>query len=185
MKKIIVAITGASGSIYGVELLKTLKQIGAETHLIISKSASMVINLETSYDIEYIKSLATYNYAEGDISSICASGSNYFDAMFIAPCSMNTLAKIANGIADNLIVRSADVMLKERQKLIIIPRETPLNLIHIENMKKLTLAGGILFPPDIAFYTKPETIEDCVKQTVLHMLKTSGIDKDMLVKWKK
>lgn len=183
MKKVIVAITGASGSIYGIELLKILKKIGVQTHLIISKSAHLVIKLETKYDVCEIKTYADYVYTDTEISSICASGSNFFDAMFICPCSMNTLAKIANGVADNLIIRSADVMLKERQKLIIMPRETPINLIHIENMKKVTLAGAIIFPPEIAFYTNPTTIEDCVKQTIFHMLKTAKIDQDLLKKW--
>lgn len=168
--KIIIGITGASGSVYAkrmIEKLQTNKNI--DIAMVMTKDAMSVWEYEMEDDS--YNQLKVKQYAVDDYFSPIASGSANYDAMIICPCSMGTLAKVANGIADNLLIRAADVMLKERRKLVLLVRETPYNLIHIENMKKVTLAGGIILPASPSFYSKPKNILDLVDSVVDRALK--------------
>ncbi len=180
----IVAITGASGTIYGITLLKRLKTIAnVETHLVISEAATTTLSLESGLSLEEVRALADVTYNVHDISATIASGSFQAAGMVIAPCSMRTLAAVAHGLCDNLISRSADVTLKERRRLVLLTRETPLNLAHIRNMASVTEMGGIIFPPVPAFYSHPKTIEDIVDQTIGRVLQLFGIADGSLVTW--
>lgn len=168
--KIIIGVTGASGSIYAkriIEKIQTAENI--EIAMVMTKDAKSVWEYELENDS--YKQLLVKQYAVDDFFSPIASGSANYDAMIVCPCSMGTLAKIANGIADNLLIRAADVILKERRKLVLLVRETPYNLIHIENMKKITLAGGIILPASPSFYSKPKNIIDLVDSVVDRTLK--------------
>ena len=180
---IAVGISGASGAIYGVRLLEELKIQGVETHLVISAWGKHTITEETGLSMEAIKNLADSSYDEKDMAACISSGSFPIDAMVIAPCSMRTLAGIACGFADNLIIRTADVCLKERRKLILLTRETPLSLIHLKNMLRVTKAGGIIMPPVPAFYTKPASIDDLVNQTVWRIIDQLGLPSPKLIRW--
>lgn len=184
MKKIIIAITGASGYQYGVIALKLLKQQSVETHLILSKTSELTRSMETDYTLDEVKALATHVNHVNNLASCLSSGSYRPSGMLIAPCSMKTLAEIANGIADNLISRTADVMLKERKPLVLLARETPLSLIHIENMKKVTLAGGIIMPPVPSLYIKPQSIDELLEYTVIRALDLMGVNLDSNKRWK-
>ncbi|MFW9821755.1 MAG: UbiX family flavin prenyltransferase [Candidatus Thorarchaeota archaeon] len=175
----LVAITGASGAILGIKFLKELKELEIESELIISEKAEIIINTETDYKIEEVRNLATKNYDVNDLTAAPASGSYRVDKMIVIPCSMKTLAAIANGYSDNLISRTADVMIKERRKLILVVRETPLNAIHLENMLKLTRLGVIIFPPIPSFYHKPKNIDDIVNHTIGRILDQAGIQIDI------
>lgn len=182
--KLIVAITGASGAIFGVRLLEILKEIKeAQVHLIISKSANITINSETKYKVSDIKSLADFSYNIEDISACMASGSFRTDGMIIAPCSIKTMSAIAHSYCDNLITRSADVILKERNKLVLMLRETPLHLTHLRNMTMIAENGGIIYPPVPAFYQNPESIDDIVTHTVCRVLDLFDINSDKLKRW--
>jgi 4-hydroxy-3-polyprenylbenzoate decarboxylase len=180
---IIVGITGASGSIYGITLLQELKRLNIETHLVLSRWAEKNIYLETDYTPEQVRNLATHNYGDGEMSAAIASGSFLCQGMVVAPCSMKSLASIATGLTGNLIARGADVCIKEGRKLILVPRETPLNPIHLENMLKLSRLGVIIMPPVPAFYHKPETIDDIVKQTVGRVMDMLKIENDIVKRW--
>jgi 4-hydroxy-3-polyprenylbenzoate decarboxylase len=182
--RLIIAISGASGSIYGIRLLEELKRKGIETHLLISRWGRETILKETSYDIEYIRSLASFNYNEDQQGAIISSGSFPCNGMVVAPCSMKTLAGIANGYAADLLIRAADVTIKERRKLVLLTRETPLNAIHLENMLKLARIGVTIMPPVPAFYTKPLNIEDIVAHTVGRVLDQFGLEADGIKRWK-
>ena len=173
--KIAVGISGASGVIYGIRLLEELKNMEVETHLIISTWGEYTIAEETNRTIEEIKGLATFYYGEKDMAACISSGSFHLDAMAVAPCSMKTLAGIAFGFEDNLIIRAASVCLKERRKLVLLTRETPLSIIHLENMLKASNAGAIIMPPVPAFYTKPQTIQDLINQTVSRLMEHLGL----------
>jgi len=182
--KLIIAITGASGAIFGIRLLEILKEIDdIQTHLIISKSAGLTIKSETNYKLNDIKAVADFSYNPDDISACLASGSFKTDGMIIAPCSIKTMSAIAHSYCDNLITRSADVTLKEKRKLILMLRETPLHLTHLRNMVAIAENGGILYPPVPAFYSNPETIDDLVNHTVYRMLDLFEIDNDKLKRW--
>lgn len=183
IKKIIIAITGASGSIYGVRLLEILRDLKFETHLIISKAAHITLTKETDYNIEQIKSLASYNYNYNDIGARISSGSFKTSGMIIAPCSMNSLAQIANGIEDNLISRAAGVILKERRLLVLMCRETPLHSGHLENMLKLSNYGAIIAPPVPAFYNLPRSIQDIVNHSVTRVLDLFDIETGLINRW--
>jgi len=176
---LIVAITGASGSIMGIRFLEQLKKIDVKTELIISNKAKIIIKAETDYSISDVSNLATKHYDVNDLTAAPASGSYKIDEMVVIPCSMKTLAAIATGYSDNLISRVADVMIKERRKLILVVRETPLNAIHLENMLKLTRLGVIIFPPIPSFYHKPQNIDDIIKHTIGRILDQVGLKIDI------
>lgn len=182
--KIIVGISGASGSIYGIRTLEALRDHGVETHLIISKWAEATINIETPYTAKEVKKMASVVYSSADQAAKISSGSFKVDGMIVAPCSMKTLASIAHGLADNLITRAADVTLKERRKLVMLPREAPLNDIHIENMLKLSRMGAVMFPPMPAFYNFPKTIDDIINHTISRLLDQFKIENDLTKRWK-
>ncbi|KAA0015224.1 MAG: UbiX family flavin prenyltransferase [Thermoplasmata archaeon] len=182
--KIVVAITGASGAIYGIRLLEELKKRGHELHLIMSENAKKIIEYETPYEIEDIVKKANEFYDENDMQSKLASGSFIHDAMIICPCSIKTIACIANGIALNLIARAAVCCLKERRKLIVVPRETPLELISLENMVKLSRAGVIILPAMPAFYHRPKKVDDVVNYIVGKILEQLDIEHELYEKWK-
>lgn len=168
---LVIGSTGATGIIYTVRILEKLKDIeGVNAHLIISDWATANLSIETPYDIDYLKSLATYTYDYHDLSAKVSSGSFLVDGMIILPCSMKTLSAISNGYSDNLITRAADVTLKEGRKLVICPRETPLSPIHLENMLKLSRLGVSIMPPMPGFYSNPKTLDDIIDHHVMRVL---------------
>jgi len=181
---LIIGITGASGAIYGIRLLEVLsanKEV--EIHLIISKAGEEIIRHETDWGLEQVRALANVCYDINDIGARHSSGSFKRDGMVIAPCSMKTLSALANSYTDNLIARAADIALKERKRLVLLARETPLHLGHLRNMVKLTEMGAIVFPPIPAFYHKPETIRDLVDHTVGKVLDVFDIKHDLFKRW--
>ncbi|OPX88860.1 MAG: Phenolic acid decarboxylase subunit B [Pelotomaculum sp. PtaB.Bin104] len=184
MRKIIIAISGATGATYGVRLLEVLSSLeNIEVHLVISPWGEKTIALETNYYPSQLKKIAAFCHDFKNQGAAIASGSFGVDSMVIAPCSMKTVAAIAHGYADNLIVRSADVMLKERKRLILVPRETPLNEIHLENMLKLTRAGATIAPPMPAYYNSPSKLEDIVNHHVSRILDLLNIDNKLTNRW--
>jgi polyprenyl P-hydroxybenzoate/phenylacrylic acid decarboxylase-like protein len=184
MKRVIVAITGASGSVYGVRMLQILRDVpDLETHVVVSASGALTAMQELSMKRADIESLASVAHGSRDIGASIASGSFDADGMLVAPCSMKTLAAIAHGYADNLVARAADVMLKERRRLVLLARETPLNLAHLRNMVAVTEMGGIVMPPVPAFYHHPRTIEDIVDATVARALELVGVPVPGMPRW--
>ena len=183
IKKIIVAITGASGAIYGIRLLAILRECNIETHLIISKSANLTIATETSFSIGDIKKLADYVYHPSDIGAKISSGSFKVNGMIIAPCSMKTLSAIASGMENDLITRSAAVIIKEQKKLALMVRETPLSAIHLENMLKLARIGVAICPPVPAFYNNPATLEDIINHSLARILDLFNIETNLVKRW--
>jgi len=182
-RRLIIAITGASGTVYGTRLLELLRASGAcETHLVMSSSGVMTAQEELGAKRADIEALADVVHNVKDVGASIASGSFQSAGMVIAPCSMKTLASIAHGLADNLVSRAADVILKERRRLVLVARETPLNLAHLRNMTAVTEMGGIVFPPVPAFYTHPETLDDIVNHTVGRLLDLFDIPHEGLVK---
>lgn len=179
--RIIVAITGASGTVLGQRLLEELK--GHETHLIISKGAEDVAKFEENTSTDEIRKIAKFTYLEDDLTAVIASSSYHIDAMVIIPCSMKTLSAVANGFADNLITRAAENVLKMGWKLVVVPRDTPLTLAAIKNMEKLKLGGAIILPPVIAYYQKPKTIEDVTDFFVGKVLDVLEIGHNLYEKW--
>ncbi|MFX1261699.1 MAG: UbiX family flavin prenyltransferase [Promethearchaeota archaeon] len=165
-KRILVCITGASGTIYGVDLIRQLKALGHEVHLVVTKWGEATLKHETGLTAESLGKEVDRVYPENNLAAGPASGSFPLDAVAIVPCSMKTLAGIAHGYADNLVARAADCALKERRKLVIVPRETPLNLIHIRNMAAVTEAGAVVMPASPAFWHRPKRIEDLVGSLV-------------------
>jgi len=182
--RVVLAITGASGVVYGYELLRSLVSAGKKVSLITSENGSKLISLELGLDLSHLESIADRTYRNDEMDSDLASGSTRFQAMVIAPCSMRTLGCIASGISENLICRVAEVCLKERRRLIVVPRETPLSLIHIENMRRLALSGGIVLPAMPAFYYKPKTVDEIVGYVVGKVLDQLGIDHELFPRWK-
>lgn len=181
--RLIVALSGATGSIYGVRLLECLRDAGVETHLVISRWGVRTLVHETAYSKEHVAALATVAYAPGDMGAAISSGSFRTDGMIVAPCSAKTLAAIAHGVGENLIHRAADVTLKERRRLVLAVREAPLSDIHLENMLKLSRMGAVVMPPVPAFYTKPDTLDDVVNHTVARLLDQFGISAPGLTRW--
>lgn len=181
--KLLVSITGASGIIYGVRLLEVLRKSQHHVSLIMSDWARETLALETEMPLDYVLSLADRVYNANDLAAAVSSGSYGIDATVVIPCSMKTLAGIAHGFSDNLIVRTADVALKERKPLLLMVRETPLSLIHLKNMTAVTEAGGILVPPMPAFYHKPTTIEEIIDQSVGKLLDLLKIEHQLFQRW--
>ncbi|KEF63564.1 3-octaprenyl-4-hydroxybenzoate carboxy-lyase UbiX [Exophiala aquamarina CBS 119918] len=182
-RRIVVGITGATGTIYAIRMLEIMRQLGIETHLIISKWALATLKYETDLSEAHIRSLAHATYTAKDLSAPIASGSFQHDGVAIVPCSMKTLAAVRIGFCDDLISRAADVSLKEGRKVLIAVRETPLSDIHLENMLALRRAGAIIFPPVPAFYTQPKSLDELVNQSVGRMLDSLGIYINNFHRW--
>lgn len=183
-QRLIVAITGATGAVYGVRLLQILRAMpGMETHLLVSDAGVLNLHQELDLGRKEVESLADVTHNVRDIGAAIASGSFQSDGMVIAPCSMKTLAAVAHGLSDNLITRAADVVLKERRRLVLMVRETPFNLAHLRNMTAVTEMGGIIFPPLPGFYHKPQSIEDMVDHTLGRVLDLFGIGHDLAPRW--
>ncbi|QSO51392.1 UbiX family flavin prenyltransferase [Alicyclobacillus curvatus] len=182
--QLIVGITGATGAIWGIRTLETLNSLGIESHLILSKWAEATIHMETDMDVATVRELASVSYSAQDQAAAISSGSYPVDGMIIAPCSMKTLASIRLGLADNLIARAADVTIKESRKLVLVPRETPLSPIHLENMLRLAELGVKIVPPMPAFYNHPESVDDIVNHTVARVLDQFGIESNLTTRWK-
>lgn len=181
--KLVVGISGASGMVYALAFIKVLKEKGVETHLMISRPAELVIEAELGLKKEDFFAYAAKNYDIGDISAPIASGSQKFDAMVIIPCSMASIAAISQGYCDNLMLRAADISIKEGRKLILVPRETPLSPIHLENMLKLAKLGVHVVPASPGFYHKPKKIEDLVDFIVGRILDVLGIEHQLYQRW--
>jgi 4-hydroxy-3-polyprenylbenzoate decarboxylase len=172
---VVVGITGASGAAYGVRLLERLGELGAVTHLVVTPAGVVNAHHELGLAREALAAKAAHCHAIGDIGACIASGSFAAQAMVVAPCSMKSLAAIAHGFGDNLLTRAADVMLKERRRLVLMVRETPFNLAHLRNMTAVTEMGGVIFPPLPAFYQKPQTIAEMVDDTVERVIEMLGV----------
>lgn len=182
-KRLIIGITGASGIQYGIRLLEVLKPTDIQTHLIVTKSAQRVRDHECDLTAKALTELADVQYAIEDIGCAVASGSYLTLGMIIAPCSMHTLSEIAHGLGSNALTRAADVILKERRKLVLLPRETPLHTVHLENMLKVSQIGGIIAPPVPAFYQHPKTIEDIIDHTLGRVLDLFDLDILPIKRW--
>ncbi len=182
-RRIIVGISGASGVVYGIETVKILSQLGCETHLILTDAAKENIAIETSLRAEDVERLATRAYDNGDLTAPVASGSFPTDGMIIAPCTIKTLSAVANSYSSNLMVRAADVCLKERRKLVLMVRETPLHRGHLRLMSLASGMGALILPPIPAFYHRPETIQDIIHQTVGKVLDYFQIEHDIYRRW--
>ena len=181
--RLIVGITGATGTIFGVRVLQMLHGSGIETHLVMSKWAARTLAHETPHSLKEVQELATHNYPLGDQGAAISSGSFITLGMVVAPCSMRTLSAIAHGQGDNLIHRSADVILKERRKLVLVVRESPFNDIHLENMLKLSRMGVIILPPMPAFYNHPQNLDDMINHVAMRMLDQFDIHLDVMNRW--
>jgi 4-hydroxy-3-polyprenylbenzoate decarboxylase len=182
--RLVVAITGATGSALGVRLLEVLKALDVETHLILSDWARATMSLETTYSINDVRALATHTYSARDLAAVVSSGSFLTDGMVVCPCSMKTLAAIRIGFSDNLITRAADVTLKERRRLVLVAREAPLSEIHLENMHYLARAGAVIFPPTIAYYAQPRSVDDVTDYIVGRVIDQLGIPHTTIKRWK-
>lgn len=182
-RRIVVAITGASGAIYGIRALEMLRALGVETHLILSPAAHITIAQETDHKVSQVAALADVHYDRSDIAATIASGSFPVDGMIVIPCSIKTLSAVANSYADDLIGRAADVTLKEGRPLVLVVRETPLHRGHLRLMDLAARAGAVIFPPVPAFYGRPKTIDDLVTATVGRALLRLGIDNPGYTRW--
>lgn len=176
-------ITGASGVIYGVKLLEMLRKVGAELHLSMSSTAERVLRHETEYTPEEVRAMADYFWDERDLEAPPASGSFRLDAVAVVPCSTKTLAAIAHGMSTNLITRAAEVALKERRRLVLVVRESPLSLVHIKNMELATAAGAVVMPAAPPFYGRPKTLEELVEFFVGRVMDAMGIRHDLIRRW--
>lgn len=183
-RRLIVAITGASGAVYGVRLLQVLRGVpDVETHLMVSPAGWMNVEQELSLPRREIEALADVVHSVRDVGACVASGSFATEGMVVAPCSMRTLAAIAHGLSDNLVTRAADVVLKERRRLVLMVRETPLNLAHLRNMVAVTEMGGVVFPPVPAFYNRPASVDELVDHTVGRVLDLVGVAQTLSPSW--
>lgn len=181
--RLIVGMTGATGTILGVRLLQMLYGSGVETHLVMSKWAARTLVHETPHTVEEVQRMATNHYLPGDQGAAISSGSFLTLGMVIAPCSMRTLAAIAHGLGDNLIHRAADVILKERRKLVLVVRESPFNDLHLENMLKLSRMGVVILPPVPAFYNHPQNLDDVISHITMRILDQFEIHLDVMTRW--
>ncbi|MFL2547200.1 MAG: UbiX family flavin prenyltransferase [Candidatus Rariloculaceae bacterium] len=183
-KRIIVGLTGAAGSVYGVRILQELKKLdGVESHLIVSRAGLLNVATELDMRRSELEALADVVHSDRDIGANIASGSYRTDGMVIAPCSMKTLAAAATGLTDNLVSRAADVVLKERRRLVLMVRETPLNLVHLRNMTTVTEMGGIIFPPMPSFYANLESLDAMVNQSIGRVLDLFDVDTGIVRRW--
>jgi 4-hydroxy-3-polyprenylbenzoate decarboxylase len=183
-RRLIVGISGATGCIYGVRILEVLGGLkNVETHLVMSRAAKMTIQVETPYSVKDVESMADVVHDITNIGASISSGSFRTEGMVIAPCSVKSMGGIAHSVGGDLLVRAADVILKERKKLVLAVRETPLHLGHLENMTLLTRMGAIIFPPVPAFYHRPKTLDDVINQTVTRILDQFGIDVNLFERW--
>ena len=181
--RLIVGISGASGVIYGIRLLQVLRDMPVDAHLVMSKSAEMTIVYETDFKPAEVKALADVTYPIADIGAAISSGSFRTLGMAVTPCTVRTLSEIASGVTSTLLTRAADVVLKERRRLVLLLRETPLHAGHIQSMLRVTEMGAIVAPPVPAFYTRPETLDEVIDQTVGRMLDLFDIDSDLTRRW--
>lgn len=181
--RIVLGITGATGAIFGVRLLQALRAANVESHLILSKWGLQTVEHETGLGLVQLRELASVVHSTGNMAATVSSGSFRTDGMVIAPCSMRTLAAIASGNGENLVHRAADVVLKERRRLVLVVRETPLSEIHLENMLKLARIGATILPPVPAFYNRPQTIDELVDHIVARVLDQFGISADFAKRW--
>ena len=183
MKRLIVGITGATGAIFGIRLLEALKNTEVETHLVLSKWAIQTIEHETTYTLKQVRALATLDHSEGNMGATISSGSFVTEGMVVVPCSMRSLAAIAHGTGDHLIHRAADVILKERRKLVLVTREMPLSDVHLENMLKLSRMGVTIMPPMPAFYNRPTSLDDMIDHVVARILDQFGVPAEFARRW--
>lgn len=181
--RIVVGISGSSGAIYGIRLLQALQQLGVESHLVLSETAGRTIAYETDWTVERVQALATRVYDVADVASAVSSGSFVTAGMAVVPCSIKTLSGIANSYNENLLTRAADVCLKERRKLVLAVRETPLHLGHLRLMAAATEAGAVILPPVPAFYHRPKTLDDVINQSVGKVLDQFGLDAGLFKRW--
>jgi 4-hydroxy-3-polyprenylbenzoate decarboxylase len=181
--RLIVCMTGATGAIYGVRLLEALRHVPVETHLVVSRWAETTIAAETAWKVRQVRELADVSYDEDDLGAPLSSGSFATAAMVVAPCSMHTLAAVANGISGNLIQRAAEVHLQEQRKLVLLVRESPMSVIHLENMLRVARAGAIIAPPVPAFYARLESLDDMVDHTVGRVLDLVGVEHHLVRRW--
>jgi len=181
--RIVVGLAGSSSPIYGIRTLEALKAAGVETHLVISDGARRTLPIEARRSVEDVQKLATTAYDNHDLAAAISSGSFITDGMIVAPCSMKTLAAIAHSFSDDLLVRAADVTLKERRKLVLVPRETPLHLGHLRNMMRAAEIGAVILPPMPAFYHEPKTVDDIINQTVGKILDQFRIEHALFKRW--
>ncbi|MES2536014.1 MAG: UbiX family flavin prenyltransferase [Pseudomonadota bacterium] len=181
--RIVVGITGASGVVYGIRMLQLLRELGVETHLVMSKSAQVTLAHESDLSVAQLRAMADVTYANSDIGAAISSGSFKVTGMVVAPCSIKTLSEIATGVTSNLLSRAADVNLKERRRLVLMVRETPLHLGHLRSMAAVTEAGAVVFPPVPAFYSRPASIEEMVDHTVGRCLDLFGFDSGVVKRW--
>jgi 4-hydroxy-3-polyprenylbenzoate decarboxylase len=182
-RHLIVAITGATGTIFGVRILQLLQGTDVDTHVVVSRWGARTLAEETEYTVEQVQAMATHAYAIGDQGAAISSGSFVTLGMVVAPCTMTTLASIAHGSGDNLIHRAADVTLKERRKLVLLVRESPLNDIHLENMLKLSRMGVVIFPPVPAFYNHPQSLDEMVNHVAMRTLDQFDLHLDVMRRW--
>jgi 4-hydroxy-3-polyprenylbenzoate decarboxylase len=182
-RRMVVGISGASGVVYGVRLLQLLRQLEIESHLVMSRSAQVTLAHESDYSVADVRAMASVAYTNADIGAAISSGSYPVMGMIVAPCSVKTLSEIATGITGALLPRAADVMLKERRRLVLMVRETPLHLGHIRSMASVTEAGAIVYPPVPAFYANPESIEDMVDHTLGRVLDLFGLEANTVRRW--
>src|SRR6201987_4772085 len=183
MRRLIIGMTGPTRAIFGVRMLEALKGTDIESHLIISKWAQRTLEHETRYSIEQVRSLASVVHSQGDMGATISSGSFLTEGMVVIPCSVRTLGGIANGYGEHLVHRAADVILKERRKLVLVVRETPLSEVHLENMLKLARMGVVMLPPMPAFYNHPKTVEDVIDHIVVRVLDQFGIAAPTAKRW--
>src|SRR5580700_1096305 len=182
-QRLIVGITGATGAIFGIRLLEALQGSSVETHLIVSKWGAHTLAQETPYTLDRVRQMASYSYAAGDQGAAVSSGSFLTAGMVIAPCSVRTLGAIASGQGEHLVHRAADVVLKERRKLVLVVREAPLNDIHLENMLRLSRMGVVIYPPVPAFYNRPKTLDDMVNHIAFRVVDQFGIHLKDAKRW--
>ena len=182
--RLIVGISGASGVIYGVRLLQALKPLPVETHLVVTRTAEVTLAHETKMKVSDVRRLADVAYPIGDLAAAISSGSFQTIGMIVAPCSMRSLGEIAHGISSNLLTRAADVVLKERRRLVLVARETPLHTIHLRNLVTVSELGAIVAPPMPAFYNKPKTLDDVIDHTVGRLLDLFGLDTGKIKRWR-